>query len=346
MITGRYSGREPAMTALMAIFSIEHGAHLGGITPITSCGSRLLAASMRSTRSGVGGTIGSPSLSFSLRNQSLTSSQLSSTSIRWDAKVDMKQFSKGNYRIKIALSPQPLQGRHVVAHTAGDVVGGLVAEASFRRGDVENTVTLLAAAELARTGTQFELVMGKEFRRRAEKIARRRSLARADVERPCLGRCRLERQINRATNVADIHRVVQLIAALRDHPLFAAARLLDQLPVKRQRSVARFLARSVNRHEAQRDEFDAVGLAIVAAQFFAADFERAVEIRRLFSIVLADRLARRRRVFAGDFAVGRLGASKNDPFDIFRARHFEHGDRAACADLNREARAGFGDRKS
>src|SRR5689334_3348513 len=96
MITGRYSGKQPAMTALIAIFSIEHGAHLGGITPITSCGSRLAAASMRSTRSGVGGTIGRPSLSFSLRNQSLTASQLSSTSIRLDAKVDMENFSEQN----------------------------------------------------------------------------------------------------------------------------------------------------------------------------------------------------------------------------------------------------------
>src|SRR5690348_2423744 len=98
MITGRYSGKQPAIAALMAIFSMEHGAHLGGITPITSCGSRLVAASMRSTRSGVGGTMGSPSLSFSLRNQSLTASQLSSTSIRFDAKLDMKKFSKKIYR--------------------------------------------------------------------------------------------------------------------------------------------------------------------------------------------------------------------------------------------------------
>src|SRR5689334_24640318 len=37
MITGRYSGRHPAITALMAIFSIVHGAHFGGIGPIISC---------------------------------------------------------------------------------------------------------------------------------------------------------------------------------------------------------------------------------------------------------------------------------------------------------------------
>ena len=68
MITGRYSGKQPAMTALMAIFSMEQGAHLGGIGPITSAGSRLVAAIIFSTRAAVGGTMGKPSLSFSFKN--------------------------------------------------------------------------------------------------------------------------------------------------------------------------------------------------------------------------------------------------------------------------------------
>src|SRR5262245_47162740 len=58
IITGRYSGTQPAITALIAIFSIEHGAHFGGIGPITSSGWREVAASILSTRSTVGGTIG------------------------------------------------------------------------------------------------------------------------------------------------------------------------------------------------------------------------------------------------------------------------------------------------
>ena len=74
------------MTALIAIFSIEQGAHLGGIGPIISCGSRVVASSIRATRSAVGGTIGNPSLSFSLQNQSLTASQLSSTSMRFEVR--------------------------------------------------------------------------------------------------------------------------------------------------------------------------------------------------------------------------------------------------------------------
>ena len=77
------------MTALIAIFSIEHGAHFGGIGPMISCGSRAVAPSIRETRSAVGGTIGKPSLSFSLQNQSLTASQLSSTSMRFEVRVSI-----------------------------------------------------------------------------------------------------------------------------------------------------------------------------------------------------------------------------------------------------------------
>ena len=40
MTTGRYSGRQPAITQLTAIFSIVAGAHLGGTWPMISRGSR------------------------------------------------------------------------------------------------------------------------------------------------------------------------------------------------------------------------------------------------------------------------------------------------------------------
>src|SRR5262245_42890669 len=94
-MTGRYSGKQPAMTALIAIFSIEQGAHFGGIVPITSAGSRRVAVSILSTRSTVGGTIGKPSLSFSLQNQSLTASQLFSTSMRFEVRFIMNVGSYG-----------------------------------------------------------------------------------------------------------------------------------------------------------------------------------------------------------------------------------------------------------
>ena len=60
--TGRYSGLHPAITALMAIFSTVTGAMLGGTMATMSCGARGVPASMRITRSAVGGTSGRPSL--------------------------------------------------------------------------------------------------------------------------------------------------------------------------------------------------------------------------------------------------------------------------------------------
>ena len=60
--TGMYSGRHPAMTALMATFSTVQGASSGGTRPMTSCGSRRVPPSIRRMRSGVDGTTGRPSL--------------------------------------------------------------------------------------------------------------------------------------------------------------------------------------------------------------------------------------------------------------------------------------------
>ena len=85
--TGRYSGRQPAITLLTATFSTVAGAHLGGTCPMTSWGSRRAPASMRSTRSRVGGTMGNPSLSFRSRNQSLAASRESSTSMTSETSV-------------------------------------------------------------------------------------------------------------------------------------------------------------------------------------------------------------------------------------------------------------------
>src|SRR4051794_29619763 len=59
--TGKYSGLQPAITALIATFSTVSTPELGGQMPTTSFGSRLVPASMRSTRCCVGGTTGSPS---------------------------------------------------------------------------------------------------------------------------------------------------------------------------------------------------------------------------------------------------------------------------------------------
>ncbi len=60
--TGRYSGRQPAITALIATFSTVQSTRFGGIFPITSCHGRKVPPSMRKMRSSVGGTTGKPSL--------------------------------------------------------------------------------------------------------------------------------------------------------------------------------------------------------------------------------------------------------------------------------------------
>ncbi|OGA38922.1 MAG: hypothetical protein A3G24_12300 [Betaproteobacteria bacterium RIFCSPLOWO2_12_FULL_62_13] len=60
--TGRCSGPQPAITALIAIFSTVASPNFGAIPPITAEGSRSVACRARRTRSGVGGTIGKPSV--------------------------------------------------------------------------------------------------------------------------------------------------------------------------------------------------------------------------------------------------------------------------------------------
>ena len=61
--TGRYSGLQPAITALIATFSTVQGTRSGGAIATTSSGrARGVPSSIASTRASVGGTIGSPSV--------------------------------------------------------------------------------------------------------------------------------------------------------------------------------------------------------------------------------------------------------------------------------------------
>src|SRR5215472_2644259 len=60
--TRMYSGRQPAMTAAMAIFSPLMRRRRTGSTPTISAGSIPTASRKRCTRAGVGGTIGRPSV--------------------------------------------------------------------------------------------------------------------------------------------------------------------------------------------------------------------------------------------------------------------------------------------
>ena len=60
--TGKYSGRHPAITALMAATSRVKTEPLSGIVPMMVCGSIGTVSSMLSILSFVGGTTGSPSV--------------------------------------------------------------------------------------------------------------------------------------------------------------------------------------------------------------------------------------------------------------------------------------------
>ena len=78
--TGKYSGLQPAITALIAAFSIVTPRPRAGRKPISVSGS---SASTRSsiawTRSGVGATIGSPSVQPRSKNSSWRSSSSMTT---------------------------------------------------------------------------------------------------------------------------------------------------------------------------------------------------------------------------------------------------------------------------
>src|SRR5262245_10555637 len=79
-----YCGKQPAITAFIAIFSTVAGAQRGGTTPITSCGFRLTAAIISPTRSSVGGMIGKPSVQPFSSKKALTAQRSSPTSTRSD----------------------------------------------------------------------------------------------------------------------------------------------------------------------------------------------------------------------------------------------------------------------
>ena len=82
--TGKYSGLQPAITALIAVCSAVTVRCRAGTLPSTSSGAMSPAASMASTRSGVGGTIGRPSVHPFSKNSSTTSdSSTVSVSVMW-----------------------------------------------------------------------------------------------------------------------------------------------------------------------------------------------------------------------------------------------------------------------
>ena len=109
--TGRYSGRQPAMTALTATFSTVHSTRSGGTTVTTSSGSRVVPSSIRSTRASVGGTTGSPSVQPRSKRASNSSSRAASSMRRLRSTLPLKRTASSSARFGSTLS-EPHPGRH------------------------------------------------------------------------------------------------------------------------------------------------------------------------------------------------------------------------------------------
>src|SRR5215475_5703782 len=112
-------------------------------------------------------------------------------------------------------------------------------------------------------------------------------------------------------NVAHVHRIVLLVAALRHHPLPTFSGFFDELTVERERAMTRFFPRTVDRYKTQGDKLDTIGFAIISADLFTADLDGSVQIRRVLGIILRHRLASRRGMLTEDLTVDRFGAGEN-----------------------------------
>ena len=108
IIQGKYSGSAPAITALIAIFSTVSSTKFGGAMATTSCGLRVVPVSMRSTRSGVGGMTGKPSVQPRVNIDSNSSSALASSTCR-ECNVELvKRTRSSSSKLGSTLSePQP-----------------------------------------------------------------------------------------------------------------------------------------------------------------------------------------------------------------------------------------------
>jgi hypothetical protein len=106
--TGRYSGRQPAITALIATFSTVAGARSGGTIATTSLGSRVVPASIASTRRSVGATTGSPSVQ-PRANSASASSSCSASAMRRDASLCASKRTASSAAISgsTLFEPQP-----------------------------------------------------------------------------------------------------------------------------------------------------------------------------------------------------------------------------------------------
>ena len=77
--TGKYSGRQPAITAFAATFSTVTVPRSGSMRPRTSSGAHVAPRSIASTSASVGGTTGRPSVQARASSASLASEKSSAS---------------------------------------------------------------------------------------------------------------------------------------------------------------------------------------------------------------------------------------------------------------------------
>ena len=108
-ITGKYSGRAPAITAFTATFSTEYSQcsrkWVERMRPTISSGLRCVAASMAATRSSVGSTIGSMSVQRLSRKRRWRFSSVSgSTSRGVERSYSTVESSPANGRVRPSMT--------------------------------------------------------------------------------------------------------------------------------------------------------------------------------------------------------------------------------------------------
>ena len=157
--TGRYSGRQPAMTALTATFSTVHSTRSGGTTVTISSGSRVVPSSIRRTRASVGGTTGRPSVQPRSKRASNSSSRAASSMRRLRSTLPPKRTASSSARFGSTLSePQPGRQSGRSGPEAADPGEGLPLGAVPAHG----AARLLALLEAQEGGDRVQVVVPGE----------------------------------------------------------------------------------------------------------------------------------------------------------------------------------------
>src|SRR5439155_16697073 len=159
--TGIYSGRQPAITALIATFSAVTETARSAMWATSWAGSRPAARSMASTRSGVAGTTGRPSV-HPLAKQTSMASPGSATGWRVDVRGEViRACREGSRLVRLVVR---LESHPVVRAVAERLVRRLAAAAqgdgvalerellAFRVGEADGALDQVRAVRARRDG--------------------------------------------------------------------------------------------------------------------------------------------------------------------------------------------------